>query len=134
MNMKIVEGMLVVSSGITVKEIQDACMYAPESLVVKDAEGNEVYAVATNISRGEVINNVSFSANSLSNSLSTEKELQFTMSIQVNPHLTQEASLNQIKEQLGQALVNAAKYLPVIKEQIKEAVAPIEQLMLDLTF
>jgi len=126
MNIKLASGMVLVETGISIEEMKQAAIYAPQALRVRDEEGDTLYSLALHIRPANAtINGFSFTANCLSE----EKELRFAIALHVNPSDTLEEAKESLKVEYGQALVSAAKYLPVIKQQIADACEPIDSLL-----
>lgn len=120
MKLKYTSGALVLNTEISFDEIKNAVRFAPETLTVRDEKDNMVYQLSATAGEGS-INSFSLECNTLDDNVLT---------LVIPAPVEGEETVKEVMSiQYGSALAAAAKYLPIIKGQIAEAVAPINNIM-----
>jgi len=121
MRVKIMQQTLQVTSNITKRQLAQAKTFAPDALKIKDADGNEVYAVGPSIAAkdGSVSKfGITF------NGHNAQGQLTLTMPIPFEANV--EKREKAVKEQFGNALAALAQNEDIVITHITAAVGAVE--------
>lgn len=122
MKLKYQAGTLIVNTEITKQELQAAEQFNREALTVRDEKGNALYAMKAYVTNTPELNDFSITAN-------TVDENNDNLLVAIPQPTDSESRRETLTSFYGSALAAAAKYLPIIKQQIKDAVDPINDIM-----
>lgn len=125
MTLKVVSNALIVTSSLTVAEVEAARVYGRDLLTVCDEDGNDVYTIGTG-SAALTPYGATFNGH-------TGENKNLTASIIIPQQEDKDATKKFVKETYGEAMVNLAEAENLIKAAIGDKLDTINGTFSDMT-